>query len=193
MMDFHGAAKLLEESDIQEIAAWLSCEIAAVKAVCQVEAAGHGFLPDGRPKILFEAHVFGRLTDHQYDDDHPNISAPHWDRSLYGAAGAHQYDRLAEAAALDEDAALQSASWGMFQIMGMNHKMCGYDNVQAFVTDMLDSERNHLIAFARFCVKSGAAQRLVDKDWAGFARIYNGPGQVELYADRLADAYEAAQ
>lgn len=199
-MDFNGAATPLQDGDIEEVATWLSCEVAAVKAVCSVEAAGHGFLPDGRPKILFEAHVFGRLTDHRYDDEHPNISAPSWDRSLYGAGGAHQYDRLAEAMALDEEAALKSASWGMFQIMGMNAGICGYvlegtekePDVRAFVTDMLDSERNHLIAFARFCRETGAARHLVNQDWRSFARVYNGPGQVEAYADRLAEAYESA-
>ena len=191
-MNFVGPATPLEDKDIAEVAAVLVCDVAAVQAVCDVEAAGAGFLPDGRPKILFEAHVFGRLTDHQYDDEHPNISAPHWDRSLYGKPGAHQYDRLAEAIALDETAALKSASWGMFQVMGMNYKACGFATVQDFVNAMVQSERAQLDAFASFCRSSSAANSLRTHNWAAFARTYNGPGQVEFYAAKLQEAFEAA-
>ncbi|MBV8493001.1 MAG: DUF3380 domain-containing protein, partial [Alphaproteobacteria bacterium] len=94
------------------------------RAVCDVESAGSGFLPDTRPKLLFEAHVFGKLTRHCWDDAHPNISAPSWDRALYGPPGAHQYDRLEEALALDATAALEAASWGLFQILGSNFALC---------------------------------------------------------------------
>lgn len=188
-MNFVGAATPLVDSDITEVAAVLGCDAAAVQAVCDVEAAGAGFLDDNRPKILFEAHVFGRLTSHQYDDEHPNISAPAWDRSLYGAAGAHQYDRLAEAMALDETAALRSASWGMFQVMGMNFKACGFNDVQSFVAAMVESERKHLDAFAAFCQSTSAANSLRTHNWTAFARTYNGPGQVDAYATKLRDAY----
>ena len=106
---------------------------AAIWAVCDIESAGGGFLPDTRPKILLEAHIFGGLTQHRWDATHPNVSSPSWDRSLYGAAGAHQYDRLAEAIALDRAAALESASWGMFQILGTNHAACGFPGVEDYV------------------------------------------------------------
>lgn len=191
-MNFVGRALPLTPEDMQEVADWLQCEPKVIDAVCEVEAPRGGFLADGRPEILFEAHVFGRLTDNQYDNDHPNISSSSWNRALYGKGGGHQYDRLAEALALDEDAALKSASWGKFQVMGENHAVCGYPDVQSFVADMLDSERNHLIAFARFCKARRLDGYLRDHDWARFARGYNGPGQVDYYADKLAEAYDAA-
>src|SRR5579872_1403571 len=128
-MDFTGAATPLGPDDIAAAAARMQCEPAVIWAVCDIESGGGGFLPDKRPKILFEAQIFGRLTGHQWDVIHPNISSSTWDRSLYGAAGAHQYDRLGEALALDPDAALQSASWGMFQILGFNFAECGFASV----------------------------------------------------------------
>ncbi len=191
-MNFVGPATPLEDADIAAVAAVLGCDAAAVQAVCDVEAAGAGFLDDGRPKILFEAHVFGRLTGRIFNDEHPNVSASAWDRSLYGAPGAHQYDRLAEAMALDEDEALKSASWGMFQVMGMNFKACGFASVQDFVTSMVESERKHLDAFAAFCQSTSAANSLRTHNWSAFARTYNGPGQVNAYATKLADAYDGA-
>jgi hypothetical protein len=60
--DFKGAATPLSDTDINATAANLNCEVAVVEAVCDVESGGGGFLPDGRPKILFEAHAFHNAT-----------------------------------------------------------------------------------------------------------------------------------
>lgn len=38
----------------------LKAEEAAVRAVVEVESKGNGFLPNGKPKILFGGHVFWR-------------------------------------------------------------------------------------------------------------------------------------
>lgn len=204
MTEFVGAAKPLDDADIDAVAADLGCSRAAILAVRQVEAAGSGFLSDRRPKILFEAHVFYRLTGGRFGIS--NISVPHWDRSTYGKAGAHQYDRLLTAiyanplAGADEmsfeeqrAAALKSASWGMFQIMGENHKTAGYDTVEAFVLAMLESEKNHLAAFASFCKINNLARFLRDPpDFARFARGYNGAGYAANgYDIKLAAAYDA--
>lgn len=189
MLEFAGAATPLADADIAAWADKLGVEPALIAAVAEVESAGAGFLPDKRPKILFEAHVFGRLTSHHYDASHPNISAPAWDRSLYGAQGAHQYDRLAQAVALDRAAALQSASWGKFQIMGMNYKVAGFPDIEAFVRAMSDSEAQHLRAFIGFCQANDLVRFLAAHDWRSFTRGYNGSGQVDAYAQKLAEAY----
>src|SRR5882724_3864551 len=70
----------------------------ALWAVLSVETAGCGYLPDRRPKILFERHHFSRLTQHRFDDSYPDVSSP--TAGGYGASGAHQYDRLAVAESL---------------------------------------------------------------------------------------------
>jgi hypothetical protein len=190
-MDFTGKATPLGAGDIASVAATLQCEPAAIGAVCDVESAGGGFLPDKRPKILFEAHVFGRLTEHRWDAAHPSVSAPSWNRALYGAAGAHQYDRLAEAIGLDRGAALQSASWGMFQILGMNYAACGFAGVEDYVAAMRDSEGAQLAAFAAFCRHGELDRFLRDQDWTQFALGYNGPGEADNdYDDKLAEAYQ---
>jgi len=61
-----------------------------------------------RAKILFERHKFSRATSGRFDETHPGISNPV--QGGYGAGGAHQYDRLAEAILLDREAALEGAS-----------------------------------------------------------------------------------
>lgn len=189
-MEFSGAATPLAAADVVSAARRLRCEPAAVWAVCDIESAGGGFLPDKRPKLLFEAHLFGRLTGHRWDATHPGVSAAAWDRGLYGAPGAHQYDRLAEAIGLDRAAALQSASWGMFQIVGMNFAACGFASVEDYVAAMCSGEAAQLAAFAAFCEHEELAGLLAAQHWTQFALRYNGPGEAANdYAGRLAAAY----
>ncbi len=168
---FRGAAAPLSAAAIARAAQALRCDEAAVRAVIDVESRG-GFLRDGRPKILFERHYFHRLTGGVHSAAHPDISARRW--GGYGPARG-QYDRLARAIALDRDAALRSASWGAFQIMGDNHAAAGFDDVEAFVAAMMAGEDAHLAAFVAFVRANGLDDALRRHDWAGFARRYNGP------------------
>src|SRR5690606_20329627 len=50
--------KLLSEKDLFDFAGEYNLELAAVKAVNQIESSGKGFLAFGKPRILFEGHVF---------------------------------------------------------------------------------------------------------------------------------------
>jgi hypothetical protein len=184
---FSGPATPLDDTAIADAAKKLGCEVAAVRAVIDVESRG-GFLPDGRPKILFERHYFSRLTKGRFDASHPGISNGKW--GGYGASGGHQYDRLNEAAALDRDAALRSASWGLFQIMGDHCKTLGYADAEAFVAAMVSGEAAQLDAFVAFVKKNKLDDELIRHDWAGFARGYNGPAYREnRYDTKLAAAY----
>lgn len=182
----------LTNDDFASVAEVLGCSVPAIKAVVEVEGAGSGFLPDGRPAILFEAHVFHRLTNGQYDESHDNISSPTWNRKLYGAPGAHQWDRMAGAIHLNEPAALKSASWGMFQLMGENHRACGFPTIQEFVKAMKTGQREHLLAFSAF-VRSNSKlhDALVSRHWIDFAQRYNGPRFAENdYHNKLINAYD---
>jgi peptidoglycan hydrolase-like protein with peptidoglycan-binding domain len=180
----------LAMADYQAVANAIRCEVAAVRAVVSVEAAGSGFYNDGRPKILFEAHWFGDLTDSDYDDDYPSISSPVWNRSLY-IGGVGEWDRLYLACTLDRAAAMKSASWGLGQVMGFNHKAAGYADVETFVRDMHLSEGKQLMAMFNFIKTNGLDRALIRRDWAAFARGYNGEGyRANAYDEKLQDSYE---
>ena len=74
--------------------------------------------------------------------------------------------------------------------MGFNHKNCGYDTVEAYVEAMHVSEREHLDAFCHFASANHMTRALLAKDWAAFARAYNGPGYAKNnYDKKLAAAY----
>jgi len=181
----------LKELDFVIAAQLLGCEVEAIKAVCKVEAPRGGFLEDGRPVILFEAHIFSKLTTHQYDYSHPSISSPEWNRTLY-LGGPREYERLALAKTLHKEAALKSASWGKFQILGINYKQCGYESVLTYVDDMYIGEKEHLMAFVRFCKMKNLDRALRENDWKDFARRYNGPKYEEnKYDVKLKKYYES--
>lgn len=186
---FRGAARVIgSEAPWLAAAAELGCELAAIKAVARVESRGAPFLPSGRPPILFERHIFHRLTGGRFDAAAPEVS----DASPggYGAGGEAQYARLEAAARLDRAAALGAASWGRFQIMGMNAGLCGWPDVESFVADQCDDEAAQLDAFAGFVRGARLDGRLRARDWAAFARGYNGPGYARnRYAEKLAAAW----
>lgn len=181
----------LTDEDYRRAAAMLGCEAAAIQAVADVESGGKaGFLPDGRPKILFESHVFSKLTALQYDAAHPDISTPTWTRNYIGGAG--EYTRLGRAMQLDKEAALKAASWGKFQILGVNHLRVGFNTVEEFVAAQKRSEQDHLAAFVQFILSHDLSDELRERRWADFARRYNGARFAEnRYDEKMASAYAA--
>lgn len=180
----------LVAQDYEDAATALSCDVATVKAVRDVESNGRGFGADGRPVILFEPHVFSRLTQHRFDDTQGGVSYPRWGMKPYPKTQAERWAQLEYAMNLDLPAAYQSASWGLFQIMGFNYAACGFHDVGAFVQAMRTSERAHLMAFVRFVQNNHLDIFLRDHRWAAFAAGYNGPSYAKLsYDQKLAAAY----
>lgn len=175
-------------------AAWLlMAEPRAMKAIAQVEAGPQGaFLPDGRPVVLFERHIFHRLTAGRFDHDAPDLSNEKPTPPGGYGSSLSQHERLGRASELDRAAALKSASWGLFQIMGFHHERCGYPNIQRFVNAMYRSADDHLRALVGFLRSD---ERLVDairgRNWIVFARLYNGVGfAASKYDQRIAEAYD---
>jgi hypothetical protein len=172
----------------------LEIEVAALRAVAAVESAGNGFLPPPSelPKILFEGHAFHRLTQGRFDAAHPSLSYPKWTKQFYSKTGTAEWARLNTACGLDRAAALQSASWGMFQIMGFNYALCGFTDVEAFVTQQRAGAQQQLECFVRFISRDVFLVALRNRQWAAFARHYNGPGYAaNQYDKKLAAAYAA--
>jgi hypothetical protein len=183
MIDLLGKALPLSPTAVNGILNASDLGLPELWAVLSVETSGCGYLPDKRPKILFERHVFSRLTGHRFDADDPDISQP--TAGGYGAAGAHQYDRLNAAMQLDETSALMSASWGLGQVMGENCAAAGFPNPTAMVSNMTASEDNQLQAMVTFMTGMQLMAPLRAHDWAGFARRYNGPNYAANNYDGL--------
>lgn len=159
----------------------------ALWAVMSVETHGCGFLPDRRPAILFERHIFHRRTAGAFDAVSPDISSPSPGGYL---GGTGEYTRLSRAMALDPDAALDSTSWGLGQIMGFNAALTRFKTAEAMVPAMANGEDAQLQAMTDFLVARKLDRPLSRLDWTTFARAYNGAGyRKNQYDARLGAAY----
>jgi hypothetical protein len=191
--------KTLTDDQIKAAAEAAGLEPAALKAIDEVESKGAGFLADGQPKILFEGHVFWMtlirhgLAPENIVRGNEDILYPTWDKSKY-KGGPAEHRRLQKAAAIDREAALCSASWGRFQVMGFNWPVCGFKDLQTFINAMYQDEAGHLAAALGYIKGTGLGPALQRHDWAAFAKGYNGPGYAaDNYDVKLARAYAEAK
>ncbi|MCU0428173.1 MAG: N-acetylmuramidase family protein [Candidatus Kapabacteria bacterium] len=193
------ADKRLTKQDIEKQAKVLKIAPAALKAVTDVEARGSGFLSNGQQKILFEGHIFwnelqavGKDPQKISNASNADILYPKWTKQFY-KGGAGEYDRLERARKIDSKAANRSTSWGMFQIMGFNCLAAGYASAEAMITAFDTHEREHLKAFGLFVSNRNMLTFLQQKNWAEFAKRYNGPKyKLNNYDQKLALAYADA-
>lgn len=186
-MDFQGTGFAMTGDGLATAGDMIGVHAAELLTVLAVETKGCGFISDRRPQILYERHIFHRLTGGKFDDG--NISDPK--PGGYGPSGAHQYDRLAAAIALDRAAALQSASWGVGQIMGMNFKSAGFADVESMVAAMIVGEDQQLTAMSNFLLQGKLNVSLRAHDWTSFARGYNGANfAINRYDAKLNAEYQ---
>ena len=189
-------SKKLTEAQIAAQAKALGIEVAALRAVIEVECKGSGFNEDGTPVILFERHVMRqRLIANKRDIDLSLISAERPDlcsksTGAYGLYSA-QHGRLNAAAQYHRDSALESASWGLGQVMGYHWKSLGYESLQEFINAMYKDEASQLDAMCRFIKVNNLVNALKNKDWKSFARGYNGAAYAKnSYDVKLGNAYK---
>lgn len=186
---FKGRAKRLDAWDYGRMGRLLSVGEDELRAVVEVECRGSGFDAQGRPKMLFEPHVFWRELG---DIKRPlafnqGLAYPKWGTKSYPT---DSYPRLVAAMKIDRNAALRSASWGLGQILGGNCKAAGYASAEAMVLDLLDDEEKHLRAMVNFILAENLDDDLRRHDWSGFARGYNGAGYASHgYHTKLAEAF----
>jgi hypothetical protein len=186
--------KHLTAADLVCAAEQLGLTLATVRAVNEVESRGQGFLPDGRPVILFERHVFYKqLQEHGIDPEPIAAKWPHICAKERGGyqGGPAEYIRLEAAKQIHLAAAYEAASWGAFQVMGYHWQALGYASAPDFVRCMQQDEAAHLDAFVRFIAHEAPLQAaLKARKWPAFAKGYNGPDYAaNLYDAKLAQAY----
>lgn len=187
----------LTEDDYREVAEEMGVELAAIKAVVDIEAgkAHEGFYMPGKPLINFDLAMYKRFAPKngvslaKARKKSPVIfRSP--DIRRYGSYQAAQWARLEAARAFDDSSALESCFWGMFQIGGFNWKLCGCATVQEFVERMSKSEREQLELFAALIRQCGMLEPLQKKQWLAFALKYNGPrARSRGYHTRMAASY----
>lgn len=187
----------LTEEDFREVAEELGVEVAAIKAVVEIEAGAkhEGFWKEGKPIINFDLSMFrkfaarNKINLSRYQRSHAVVFARP-NRARYGSYQAAQQARLDAARTIDDKTAIEGTFWGMFQLGGFNWKVCGTSSPDEFVRLMSRSERDQLELFAEFIRQTGMLPLLKAKNWSAFARRFNGPSYARRgYHTRLARAY----
>lgn len=185
----------LTEEDFEEVAAALDVEAAAIRAIVEIETGRtrKGFHAEGKPIINFDLPVFRRAAGRRGINLVKHSSSPALkpvNIKKYGGQQAAQQARFDAALAIDSIATIESTFWGMFQIGGFNWKLCGMPSREEFVKMMSRSEYDQLRLFANYMENTGLVKHLKAKNWAAFARIYNGPSYASRgYHTRMAAAY----
>ena len=167
-------------ADFERAARQIGCTPAEIRAVWKVEAAGRPFRADGSVERRFEPHHFPKSLWAALGFIVRPKEAP-WRASLRQSNNA-----LANRAfELDEEGMLTATSWGAPQIMGFNHQDAGHITARSMVEAMAKGEAEHLMAFTTLINAWQLAPAIRAHDWERFARRYNGPGQVQHYANLL--------
>lgn len=190
--------KYLSEKDYERAAQKTGLEVNLVKTVTTVEALQFGFYNNGLPITLFERHIFHKQLTKTRGDEfvnkiverYPDICSPTAGGYVGGKA---ELQRLDKARAIDEECALLSASYGLFQIMGFNFQQAGYKNVKDYYAAVCVSENNQLDAFVNYLLldkDKSLLNSLKKKDFTAFAKEYNGPAyQKNNYDVKMQNAY----
>lgn len=187
------APPVLTEEDYTSTAATLGVNVNAVKAVAQVESSGSGFGDDGRPIVRYELHKFQGKTHRHFHKTHPYLSQPNRQAGdpYHNDTQEREYSQLYNAMLLTYQGdlavakAIESTSWGKFQVMGENWSDLGWNSALDFASDMYVSEANHLEAFVSYVQFHGLVPALKNHHWATFAAGYNGPNFAANHYDIL--------
>lgn len=195
--------------DLAPAATRLGVDVHTLAAVLAVESSGRGLGPDG-PVIRLEVHKLwlGMPESKRADVDsrfrvkgpraweghewRPNPrEADFWEPLHIGQRDEHA--ALWVSKAIDLDAAICATSYGAGQVLGAHWRRCGFASPVDFEAAQATSP-GQIDTMARFI----AADRLMVRalrghDWSRFAALYNGPGQVDWFAGRLAAAYARAK
>lgn len=193
--------RYLKHSDIITAANALAVPIAAVYAINEIESRGTGFNADDSIVVLFERHIMHkRMLAHGIEESDVELASSNWPNLVNKKSGDYmggtsENYRLKLAKQIHPQAAPESCSYGLFQIMGYHWKVLGYNSITEFVNCMEESEGQQLEAFTLFIQHDAKLHSaLKNCDWAEFAKRYNGKAyKKNQYDIKLANAFDRYQ
>ncbi|MCT7377521.1 N-acetylmuramidase domain-containing protein [Chelativorans salis] len=153
---------------------------ALLLALVEVETGGrtHAVVNGRRePLIRFEGHYFDRRLSPPDRElaRREGLAAPTAGAVHNPPGQAARWRMLERAIEIDRRGAYESTSWGMGQVMGAHWAWLGYKNVDALVDKARSGPEGELDLMLRYIDKAGLMEPLRNRDWAAFARGYNGP------------------
>ncbi len=180
---------------IARIAVESGLEPASLLAICDVESGGRVFAAiNGKPEplIRFEGHYFDRRLPEAKRKlaRAQGLASPAAGAVANPRSQEGRWALLRKAETIDRRAARESVSWGLGQVMGAHWAWLGYGSVDELVAEARSGIVGQVRLMIRFIRKSGLEPAIAAKDWAAFARTYNGPGyKKHRYDAKIAAAY----
>lgn len=169
----------ITDADLIKVAIENNIELAVIKAIKFVESGCKG-IQNGIPTMLFEGHIFWQrlksrgISPYNHIAGNSDILYQKWTKKYYTGNNQKEYNKLQRAIRINEEAAYESASYGLFQIMGENYRMCGYQSAKEFFQALCKNEDNHLYSFINFIKNRRIIPYLQTKNWRKIAYYYNG-------------------
>jgi hypothetical protein len=195
-------------AELDAAADLLGVEARVLEAVIAVEC---GEIPPAgsRPVIRLEVHVILRRTPPpagiadvvqlrpaptQWHRDAQWWRPPGEDwRRVHDGTQASEWAAFDAVAAIHEAAAIEATSWGIGQIMGWHWPRLGYPSAADFRAEQETVEGQIRVWRAFLASDRALVAALYARDFATFARLYNGPGQIAQYSAAIGAAFEAAR
>lgn len=191
-------AKAINEEQLLQLSKELGdTSTKRMKAVATVESGGSGWFTSGLPKILYERHYFYKLTSdsiRKLSGWFINKVAGGYSTDANNNGINDSWEKLAEAACRDPDAAFKSVSIGKFQVMGSHYKMLGFSHPIEMLWAATQSEYEHykmLVGYIKGTnlTKAYLALGTDPEKCRLFAAGYNGPAYTKYnYHLKLAKA-----
>jgi N-acetylmuramidase/Putative peptidoglycan binding domain len=181
--------------EITEAAKAANIDPAALLSVVEVESAGKFFARvkgKDEPLIRFECHYFDRRLDGEAREKAraAGLSSPLAGKVPNPRGQEERWALLDRACGFSRPAALESVSWGIGQIMGAHWKALGFGSVEEMVDLARTGASGQIRLLILFLEKNGLIPLLNGREWAAFARRYNGPAYRRYaYDTKLAIAY----
>jgi len=194
---FKGTGKRLIKGDVGRVARSVGMQTSVLLAVIEVEAAGRGFDRQNRPTSLFEPHVFWRQLGAGKRRDRAVKAGVAYKGWKPGRYPKDSYPRLKKAIDISKPAGFASASYGLFQIMGFNHKEAGCSSSEQMFEVAKMGEKEQLMQAVQLIKAWGLVKVLTNRDfatsdaWRDFAKRWNGKGyRKNNYHVKLANAFK---
>jgi len=148
-------------------------ELAALMAFISVESGGRGFCQTtGKIIIQFEPAWFSRKA--------PYAPSGSWSLNKIERQ-SKEWEAFNSAFSHNPDAAMESTSIGLPQIMGFHWKRLEYNSVGDMWDYFKKSETHQIKALIKFIeTDKKLFKALTEKDWHMVAYIYNGSGYAAL-------------
>lgn len=175
----------IEEQDYLRLSKAFNIPVKNIKTIVKVESGGHGFdATTGKILIQFEPAWFKKKAE---DPKHGE-----WELNKVDVQ-TKEWQAFNSAFIIDREAAMESTSWGMMQVMGFHWKNLGFKSIGEFVDYMKVSEANQIDVALRFIkLNKKLYDALVANEWATVALYYNGKNYKDFkYDTRLEAAYKS--